>query len=189
MTFSGDKNPNFLHGLTGTKVYSCWLQIKKRCLNENDVSYCWYGAKGVKISENYVSDFKAFFEEVGNPPDEFQKWSIDRIDCNLGYVKGNMIWSTPDKQARNRTRRIDCTSGYTAVRFEHSGKSEHTTYVVASWVELSGERKRKTFNVKKLGLLEAFALALDFRYRQIERLNEQGAGYSLNHGKRRNNET
>ena len=43
--------------------------------------------------------------------------------------------------------------------------------------------KKKSFSVKNFGLLPAFAMACKFREDKIRELNEQGYGYSENHGK------
>jgi hypothetical protein len=41
-------------------MYETWKSIKKRCYNPNNKDYKWYGAKGVKMSDLWLYDYKAF---------------------------------------------------------------------------------------------------------------------------------
>jgi len=177
----GPDNPRFLHGMKGTKAYKSWCKIKERCYNTNDPDYYNYGAMGVKLQDSFKNDFLAFLAEVGEPPSKDS--SIDRIDNNLGYVAGNMRWATIHQQARNKAKPRNNTSGVTGVCFYHSGEITHTTYAVAQWSDLKGDPQNKKFSIKKHGLLPAFKLAVDYRNKIIQELNEAGAGYSINHGK------
>lgn len=179
-----DGSFNITHGMSkDNKVYSTWLKIKDRCLNKNCKSYKDYGGAGVIIQESFINDFTEFFNEVGFPPDNEQKWSIDRIDNTLGYVSGNMRWATYFQQARNKTKSALNTSGFTGVTWlVKSGNLQ----AKASWnEEVSGRiiRVEKTFSVNKYGLLPAFALACKHREDKINELNSLGYGYSENHGK------
>jgi len=162
------------------KVYKAWNKIKERCYNTNDASYPLYGELGILMDTEFVEDFESFLKEVGDYPTDGIKYSIDRIDNDLGYTKGNMRWATVEQQARNKGKFKNNTSGFTGVSFTTSGKR---FVVIAVWLELNGERKQKYFSIKKLGLLPAFARACEYRLSAIERLNLQGAGYTDKHGK------
>lgn len=88
------------------------------------------------------------------------------------------------KQMRDVRRRKTNTSGYTGVcwAFNRNG----TTTAIASYVDWSsGQPKHinKSFSTKRYGLLPAFAMAVQFRMNAIKMLNENGHGYSENHGK------
>ena len=50
---------------------------------------------------------------------------------------------------------------------------------------LEGKQCKKSYSVKKFGLLPAFKMAVVERNRQIDLLNSQGAGYSSTHGKQK----
>ena len=42
---------------------------------------------------------KDFYKEIGPMPDYTNKWSVDRIDNNRGYVEGNIRWCLMQQQA------------------------------------------------------------------------------------------
>lgn len=171
------------------KTYKSWCKIKERCYNPNDKSYPTYGGSGITMSEEFRNDFMAFYDEVGEPPEKSHKWSIDRIDNTKGYEKGNIRWANEFQQARNRGKPKNNSSGVVGVRFDFKGftkNQEPLTYAVAQWYEYFDDGTqnymKKSFSVRKLGLLEAFAAACAYREEQIKRLNELGYGYSENHG-------
>ena len=172
------------HGKSNTKEHSTWSRITQRCYNEKDHSYKEYG--GLGITFDYKDDFEGFLAEVGECPKDGKSYSIDRIDNNKGYVKGNMQWATNTQQARNKGKMRNNTSGFAGVVWdnkEHPCGGKFTLYAAAQWHDLTGKIKKKAFSVKKYGLLEAFALACRYRENIIAELNKQGAGYSDNHGK------
>ena len=174
---------NKSHGLwtNNRKVYSAWRKIKERCFDENCPQFETYGAKGITLEDRFVNDFAAFFQEIGPPPENTKKWSIDRIDPNRGYLTGNMRWTTPDKQARNTRMYKTNSSGKSGVVWSINGSGG--TRAVAMWIDLDGKPRSKTFPVAKHGLLPAFKLACEYRDRVILELNIQGAGYTPDHGK------
>jgi hypothetical protein len=175
-------NPrNATHGMTSTKVYKTWKRIKSRCFNTKDIYYNNYGGIGIKMDEKYVNDFPAFYKEVGDPPENTHKYSIDRIDNNKGYTEGNLRWADFYTQARNKGRDNRNTSGITGVTWFLS--KYNTTYAIAFWKEFeTGNLRKKAFSTRKYGLLESFKLACDFRVEMIRQQNSKGADYTTQHG-------
>jgi len=181
---TGKDNQSFIHGKSSTKAFKSWCKIKERCFDPNSISYGNYGASGITMDTDMASDFMLFYNEVGDPPGNGRGFSIDRIDNTKGYVKGNLKWSNPALQSRNKGKYSNNSTGVTGVQlYQHKGGS---LYVVATWSEIVGDKrhpKNKKFNVNKLGLLPAFAKAVAFREAKIKELNDLGYGYSQNHGK------
>jgi hypothetical protein len=178
-------NQNRTHGFKNThKTYKSWCKIKERCFSPNDISYHNYGAKGVTMHKSFVDSFMNFYNEVGEAPEDGQKWSIDRKDHTKGYEPGNLRWAVDEQQARNKGKYKRNSTGFTGVGwYHHSGGS---LYAVAQWKLYENGKslaQNKKFSVKKLGLLEAFAKACTFREEKIKELNSLGYGYADNHGK------
>lgn len=57
----------------------------------------------MEVEPDWLSSFIVFLEDVGARP---QGTSLDRIDVNKGYIRGNCRWATPSEQARNKTNTI-----------------------------------------------------------------------------------
>jgi hypothetical protein len=123
-----------------TPEYSCWSQIKQRCLNPNDQDYPDYGARGIYVCEAWLHDFDAFYAHVGARPSG--KHSLDRIDNDKGYEPGNVRWTEWNIQAINR-RKLKNKSGVTGVYYR-----EKTNQWIAS-IHISGKRTRQHFNNKE----------------------------------------
>ena len=186
---AGSKNSNFTHGMTRTKAYKSWCKIKERCYNPKNPDYHNYGAIGVSMDDIFKENFLAFYAEVGDPPKNIASYSIDRIDAGKGYTKGNLRWATPEQQSRNRGKMSNNTSGVTGVTWDNKPwpDGSNKLYAKAYWkfYDASGKQRNgtKSFSVEKLGLLPAFALAVQYREQKIKELNALGYGYSENHGK------
>lgn len=91
------------HGLTNSKLYRLWADIKTRCYNENKDTYKYYGARGIKLYEEWVDDPKSFIEYISNLENfDKHKYTIDRINVNGNYEPGNLRWTTYYTQAQNR---------------------------------------------------------------------------------------
>jgi len=177
------KERNYKHGNSvrgkKTKAYDSWAHMVQRCTNPNNKDYSNYGGKGLKIQEGWADDFSKFLAYVGDCPNENERWSLGRIDNDIGYVIGNVRWETDEQQARNRGMSSNNTTGHTGV---HILRTRGWNYYVARADGRCGERKQKIFSWKIYGQEEALRLAIETRAAMILELNQQGAGYADNHG-------
>lgn len=90
------------HGLTDTRLYRIFQNMKQRYYNPNDPKYGSYGGKGVTIFQGWLDDFQTFYNwamENGYADD----LTIDRINSKKGYAPENCRWITM-KENRERAR-------------------------------------------------------------------------------------
>jgi len=92
-----------IHGMIHSPVYNSWRSMKKRCLDETDESYKWYGAKGVTVCEKWMT-FEGFYEDMGDRPDEM---TLDRINPFGNYEPSNCRWADMKTQNNNQRRHYE----------------------------------------------------------------------------------
>ncbi len=103
------------------KLYSIWDAEKQRCNNKNNKTYKHYGARGIKVSDEF-HNFNIWLKYVESLDNAYKKsYTIDRINNDKNYERGNLRWSSKSTQARN-TRRIykHNTSGFRGVTYDKS---------------------------------------------------------------------
>ena len=107
------------HGLTETRLYRVWVNIKYRVSNYNNKRYKDYVGRGITICEEWKNDFMSFYDWAmkNEYSDEL---SIDRIDNDGNYCPENCRWTTSTIQNRNQRKRRDNTSGYKGVSYNKS---------------------------------------------------------------------
>jgi hypothetical protein len=98
------------HGMKKSRVYSIWCGMKTRCSNPNRKDWDRYGGRGIKVCDEWQK-FENFLADMGHPkPDE----TIERINVNGNYEKGNCRWITKKAQNFNkRTNRFITLNGIT----------------------------------------------------------------------------
>lgn len=86
------------------RFYDVWAHMKDRIYNENNKSYNRYGGRGLTTDyDNFIDFYDDLYTKYTSAkklyPDK--RISLDRINNNLGYIKGNLRWTTPEHQTRN----------------------------------------------------------------------------------------
>jgi hypothetical protein len=102
------------------KLFKTFNSIIQRCYNKNHKHYKYYGGRGIKMSGEFFYSFKAFIEYMGEKPGH--KYTIDRIDNDGNYERGNLRWATKRQQAMNRKIIVKNKTGHINIVKVKSGK-------------------------------------------------------------------
>jgi hypothetical protein len=113
---------NKKHGLHSNPLYQVWKSMISRCEKPNDMNYFRYGARGIKVSDEW-KDIHTFVKDM--EPSYKKGLQLDRQNNNGNYCKDNCRWVT-SKVNNNNTRRN---------RFiEYNG----TIKTVGEWADFTG---------------------------------------------------
>lgn len=97
------KHFNFKHGhktLKGASpTYQVWVGMKARCADKGNIDY---GGRGISVCDRWKL-FDLFLEDMGERP---EGRTLDRIDLNKDYEKGNCRWATLKEQGRNKSNNV-----------------------------------------------------------------------------------
>lgn len=96
-------------------MFVAFMSAKHRCNNKNYWGFHRYGGRGIKILWKNYKEFKKDMESTWKPG-----LSLDRINNNGNYEKGNCRWATNREQSANMK---------TNVLVEYEGK----TLILKDW--------------------------------------------------------
>lgn len=111
------RESHITHGMTKTKTYVCWKNMKARCDDPNHPAYINYGARGITY-DPFWKTFESFYEDMGDCPDGL---TLNRIDVNSNYGKSNCEWADRTQQGFDRRKpRTGKTSEYKGVSWSNA---------------------------------------------------------------------
>lgn len=99
------------------RIKKVFNDMKQRCYNKNNKDYRWYGAKSIKICDEWM-DNPSLFEEWAMQNGYDDNLTIDRIDENKDYSPDNCRWIT----GANNTKYKSTTSIISVGNEEHTGR-------------------------------------------------------------------
>lgn len=96
-----------LGGRARSVEYTAFAAAKGRCNNPNNPVYEDYGGRGIKF---LFASFEDFYEELGPRPPGVSPggralFSLNRIDNDGNYERGNVEWADKSTQMVNRRKR------------------------------------------------------------------------------------
>jgi hypothetical protein len=100
------KERNTTHGMWKHPLcYSVWHGIKNRCYNQNEPAFKDYGARGIKVCDEWINDFKSFYD--WSMLNGWEKGlEIDRINNNGHYEPSNCRYTTRVVNSKNKRTNI-----------------------------------------------------------------------------------
>ena len=112
------------HGMTNTKLYVIWQNMKHRCSDPKNIMYKHYGGRGIKVCEEWLQGFAPFMEWAFSSGYS-EGLSIERIDVDGNYEPKNCKWIAKTEQYLNRTD-------------SHRLTAFGRTQTISEWAEESG---------------------------------------------------
>lgn len=90
------------------RIYRIWQRMISRCTNPRNSRYYTYGARGIKVCDEWTNDYMKFHEwAIENGYSD--NLSIDRIDNDGNYEPSNCRWATNTQQVRNTSKTVFIT--------------------------------------------------------------------------------
>lgn len=119
-------------------LYWAWKAMKQRCLNPKCKAYRNYGARGIRVCEEWL-EFEPFI-----------KWAVlnghrkglelDRIDNNSDYSPHNCRWVSRKENINNRRRTIRLkVGGIVKARTKWEENLHLPQGILKAWVNTHGE--------------------------------------------------
>lgn len=132
-------DPPRTHGLSKHPLYWIYGGIKDRCNNHNSPVYKFYGARGVKMCDEWLRDFKAFFDwAISNGWKKGLEIDKDTKGDGLLYSPETCCFLT---EKQNCNKRI--SSKYLTFKGE--------TKTVAQWSDIVGLSQQVIYKRMKRG--------------------------------------
>ena len=85
------------------KAYTIWLGQKKRCSDEKNKRFRWYGAKGISV-EYSLEEFTRWWLE-NKPKDAKARINVGRIDHSKNYRLDNIEFQSASENSKEANQR------------------------------------------------------------------------------------
>lgn len=92
------------HGMSKTRLYRIWNNMKNRCTNNKKPDYKYYGGRGISFCKEWLS-FSCFYDwAISNGYND--TLTLDRINVNGNYCPENCRFVSGDVQSRNKRNNL-----------------------------------------------------------------------------------
>lgn len=95
----------YTSGESHSRLACIWYHMRSRCNNPKDTNYKRYGARGIRVCQEWEKDFLIFKKWALNSGYK-SGLTIERIDFNGNYEPSNCKWATLSEQQRNKRTNI-----------------------------------------------------------------------------------
>lgn len=113
------------HGLSGSRLWSIYHHMRRRCTVPEEAGYDRYGARGITVCEEWGT-FTGFWEDMKDGySDDLE---LDRINSDGNYCKENCRWVDSSVQSFNTRKKINNTSGRSGVSW-NTKREKWETYI------------------------------------------------------------
>ena len=99
---------NKTHGQTSSRLYGIWRGMKSRCYNAHTKDFSYYGAKGIKVCDEWKQSFE-HFKDWAFANGYSDDLTLDRIDGMKDYCPTNCRWVDRKTQSRNLSSNVVLT--------------------------------------------------------------------------------
>lgn len=96
------------HGMSKTRLYKVWAQMKQRCTNPNFEHWMDYGGRGIGICQEWFDSFEAF-RDWALSHGYADGLTIERKDNEGNYEPGNCEWIAKARQQFNKRSSVMLT--------------------------------------------------------------------------------
>lgn len=139
------------HGLYGHPINKAWNHMKSRCYNPKSKDYKWYGARGIKVCDEWKNNFMNFYEWSMNNGWK-EGYEINRIDNDGNYSPDNCKWISHKNQCRNRnSNRFVTVDGETKLMCEWAEIIETRQQNLSKRKKRHGEKSLPDYIKERLG--------------------------------------
>lgn len=92
-----------IHGHRYERAYGIWKHMLKRCYNQEDGGYDYYGKRGIRVCDEWQNSYESFrdWSLANRYADDL---SLDRIDNDGNYTPENCRWVDHYTQMNNTRR-------------------------------------------------------------------------------------
>lgn len=110
-----------IHGLATSRIYKNYYAMRARCYNTKNQNYPRYGGKGIRVCDEWLNSFEAFYKwAMANGYDDTK--TIDRINPDGDYTPDNCRFADASVQGFNRHTQSNNKTGHKGVCKANNGK-------------------------------------------------------------------